>query len=81
MALGYSLWNFSKETAQMLGCLTSAERIADFSRVAPFYLEMAGMHLLQRVPSDYGVVTNPGCPIEFDISPQGVAKILADFTP
>jgi len=65
---------------QMLGCFTSAERIADFSRVAPFYVEMTGMRLLQRLPSDHGVVINPGWPVGFDISPQGVAKILVDFT-
>jgi hypothetical protein len=76
---GFQPLEFSKEKVQMLGCFTTAERIADFSSVTPFYLEITGAQLLQRLPPDYGVVINPGWPVGFDISPEGIKKILVDF--
>lgn len=76
---GFQPLQFSKENVQMLACFTTPERIGEFSSMAPFYLEITGRQLLQRLPSDYGVVINPGWPVGFDISPQGIPKILADF--
>lgn len=76
---GFQPLQFAKENTQMIGCFTAAERIADFSNMAPFYLEVTGKQFLQRLPPGYGVVINPGWSVGFDISPQGVAKILADF--
>lgn len=43
---------FMKENLQMLGCFTSAKRIADFSIKTPFYLEITGVQLLQRLPEN-----------------------------
>ena len=63
----------------MVGCLTAAERIGEFANMAPFYLEVTGKQFLQRLPPDYGLVITPGWSIGFDISPQAVAKILANF--
>jgi hypothetical protein len=76
---GFEPLQFSKKDMQMLACFTTAERIDEFAATAPFYLEITGQQLLQRLPPDYGVVINPGWPVGFDISPQGVSKILADF--
>lgn len=76
---GFAPLQFAKENTQMVGCFTAAERIGEFSNVTPFYLEVTGKQFLKRLPPDYGVVINPGWSVGFDISPQGVAKILDDF--
>lgn len=76
---GFQPLEFSKENTQMLGCFTAAERVDEFTKMVPFYLEITGKQLLERLPPDYGVVINPGWPVGFDISPQGVSKILNDF--
>ncbi|WP_445234387.1 SseB family protein [Duganella rhizosphaerae] len=76
---GFQPLQFAKETVQMLACFSTSERIGEYADMAPYYLEMTGRQLLQRLPPEYGVVINPGWPVGFDISPQGVAKILADF--
>lgn len=76
---GFQPLEFTNEKTQILGCFTSAVRIDEFASETPFFLEMTGRQLLERMPPSYGVVINPGWRVGFDISPQGIAKILMDF--
>lgn len=77
---GFQPLEFSKENVKMLGCFTNSERIDDFSKITPYYIEVTGAQLLRQLPADRGLVVNPGWLVGFDISPQGVAKILTDFS-
>lgn len=77
---GFQPLEFTKEKVQMLGCFTTSQRIGEFVSRAPFYIEMTGKQLLERLPPQYGVVVNPGWTAGFDIPPQGIKEILTDFT-
>jgi hypothetical protein len=77
---GFQPLLFPKGETQMLACFSSKERIGDFATMAPYYLAMPGKDMLQRLPPHYGLVLNPGQKIGFDISPEGVAKIIREFT-
>jgi hypothetical protein len=70
---------FPKEGVQMLACFTDKSRIGEFSALAPYCLVLTGRELLRRIPAGYGLVVNPGTPIGFDVSPEGVARIVKDF--
>lgn len=76
---GFQPLEFSRSDTTMLACFSTRERIGEFSGMAPYYLEMTGRQLLERLPPSYGIVINPGWPVGFEIPPQGVAKILSDF--
>jgi hypothetical protein len=76
---GFEPLLFPKEQVQMLACFTDKTRIGDFTSLTPYCLMMKGRELLLRIPSGYGLVVNPGTEIGFDISPDGIAKILKDF--
>lgn len=67
---------FSKEKVQMVTCFTDKSRIGEYVKVTPFCLVMKGESFLRGIPAGYGVVINPGQEFGFDISPDGVRKIL-----
>jgi SseB protein N-terminal domain len=77
---GFEPLLFPKEGTQMLACFSDKSRIGQFKAMAPYCLVMRGLDLLRRVPPGFGVVFNPGWRIGFDISPDGIARILRDFT-
>lgn len=77
---GFQPLLFSKDETQMLACFSSKELIGDFSEMAPYCLVMQGKDVLLRLPPKYGLVLNPGQKIGFDISPEGIAKIISEFT-
>lgn len=77
---GFQPLLFPKGEVQMLACFSSKELVGDFAEMAPYCLVMQGKDVLLRLPSNYGLVLNPGQKIGFDISPEGIAKIVSEFT-
>ncbi|MDF0606911.1 SseB family protein [Neisseriaceae bacterium TC5R-5] len=71
---------FPKNEVQMVGCFSDKERIGDFATMVPYYLLMKGKDLLRRLPVGYGLVVNPGQAVGFDISPEGIARVLEEFS-
>jgi hypothetical protein len=77
---GFQPLLFPKDQIQMLASFSDKERIGEFASMAPYCLVLKGRDLLHRMPPGYGLVVNPGSPIGFDISPEGIANVLRDFT-
>ena len=77
---GFESLLFTKEQVRMLACFTDKARIGEFTSLTPYCLVMKGRELLRRIPLGYGLVVNPGTKEGFDISPEGIAKILQDFS-
>lgn len=76
---GFQPLLFDKEGVQMVAAFTDKCRLSIFSEKAPFCLEIDGIELLKRMPSDYGLVINPGYEVGLDISPSGIKEIVNDF--
>lgn len=76
---GFEPLLFNKNNVSMLACFSAKERLADYSNITPYCLAIKGKELLRRLPAGYGLVINPGHRVGFDISPEGIAKIVADF--
>jgi hypothetical protein len=76
---GFQPLLFDKSGTKMVSCFTSKERVAEFIDLAPYCLVMDGGEFLRRIPPEYGLVINPGQPVGFDVTPQGLAKIVRDF--
>jgi hypothetical protein len=76
---GFQPLLFPKGEAQMLACFSDKSRIGEFSSLAPYCLVINGRDVLRRMPLGYGLVINPGAATGFDISPDGIAKIIEDF--
>ena len=70
---------FEKNGVQMLGVFTSLSRVNLFKDKTPYCLSMKGRDLLARLPSEYGLVVNPGFDIGFELPPEGLKEILKDF--
>lgn len=66
---------FKKNEVWMLGVFTSLSRAKLFGDEAPFCLSMNGRELLLRLPSDTGLVVNPGFENGFEIMPDGLRRI------
>lgn len=77
---GFQPLLFKKEQAQMVGCFSEKQRIGEYTEMTPYYLTMKGRDLLRRLPPSYGIVINPGCSLGFDISPDGVARIVSELS-
>jgi hypothetical protein len=77
---GFQPLLFPKEQVQMLACFTDKSRIGEYAEMAPYFLLMKGRDLLRRMPPDHGIVVNPGSTVGFDMSPEGIAKIVQEFT-
>ena len=77
---GFQPLLFNVKGGQMVACFTRRERIGVFAETAPYALMLNGGEFLRRVPKGYGLVINPGQRLGFEVSPQGLPKIVADFT-
>lgn len=78
---GFEPLLFDKNGVQMLACFSDRARIQEAGQVvrgAPYCLEIYGRGLLRRMPRGYGIVINPGLRTGFDITPEGIAKLLRD---
>jgi|SRR5690348_14161419 len=76
---GFEPLLFSKEKVQMVACFTDKSRIGEYVKMTPYCLVMKGKDFLRGIPSGHGVVVNPGQEVGFDISPDGIGKVLNDF--
>jgi len=76
---GFQPLLFDKEGVQMVACFTSPERIRDFASLAPHSLAVVGREFLLLIPTGYGLVVNPGQFVGFDVTPDGLRKIVAEF--
>jgi hypothetical protein len=76
---GFQPLLFSKDGVPMLACFSAKERLTAYADMTPYCLLVKGGQLLRRMPQGHGLVINPGQSIGFDISPEGIAKIVADF--
>lgn len=77
---GFQPLLFNKDGVQMVACFTAMERICDFADLAPYSLTIRGGEFLRRIPAEYGLVVNPGQPAGFDVTPDGLRQIIAEFT-
>lgn len=78
---GFQPLVFPKEGVQMVACFSDRSRIGEFASTAPYCLMLNGGDFLRRMPSGYGLVVNPGQSVGFDVSPDGIARIVAEFQP
>jgi hypothetical protein len=76
---GFQPLLFSKNGVPMLACFSAKERLADYADMAPFCLLLKGRELLRRIPAGHGLVVNPGQGVGFDVPPEGIVRIVADF--
>lgn len=76
---GFQPLLFPKEDVQMVACFTDRSRIGEFASVAPYCLQLNGGDFLRRMPAGYGLVVNPGQSVGFDISPDGIERIVSEF--
>jgi hypothetical protein len=76
---GFTPLLFLKDNVQMLACFSEKRRIGSFAAMAPYCLVIKGGDLLRRIPPEYGLVINPGQQVGFEISPEGITKIVRDF--
>jgi hypothetical protein len=70
---------FPKERVQMLAVFTDKSRVGEYAEMTPYVLQMKGRDLLRRMPPDHGIVVNPGSAVGFDISPEGIAKLVQEL--
>jgi hypothetical protein len=70
---------FEKQGTTMLAAFTAKERVAQLGQMAQFCLMIKGAEVLRRIPKGYGLVVNPGLKVGFEISPEGISEILAEF--
>lgn len=76
---GFQPLLFPKEGVQMVACFTDRSRFGEFAAMAPYCLMLNGGDFLRRLPPGYGLVVNPGQSVGFDVSPDGIARIVAEF--
>jgi len=67
---------FKKDDTQMMGVFTSLSKVDLFKDKAPYCLSVKGREFLSRMPSEYGLVVNPGFDKGFELSPSGIKEIL-----
>jgi len=72
---------FEKNGVQMLGVFTTISRVSLFKDKTPYCLSMKGRELLARMPSDYGLIVNPGFDKGFELPPSALKKILQGLEP
>lgn len=76
---GFQPLLFDKEGVQMVACFTAMARSGPFVDQAPYALTIKGGEFLRRIPGGYGLVVNPGQSVGFDVSPDGLAKLVEEF--
>jgi hypothetical protein len=77
---GFEPLLFSKEEVQMVACFTDKSRIGEYVKMTLYCLIMKGKDFFRGIPNGHGVVVNPGQEVGFDIPPDGVSKVLSDFS-
>lgn len=77
---GFQPLLFDREQGTLMAVFTARERGTLFGDNAPFCLTMTGRQLIERVPSELGIVLNPGFKVGFELPAQGVQDIRRDFT-
>ena len=70
---------FDKNGESMMAVFTSKEKLELYKRNVKHYITLTGGELLKQIPVDNGLVINPGYPIGFDISADGIKNIKKDF--
>jgi hypothetical protein len=76
---GFAPLTLDKQGVAMVVCFTTFDRIGDARAAAPYCMQMPGGAFLQMLPRGIGMVVNPGSPVGFDMSPDGLERFLADF--
>lgn len=66
---------FDKEGSTLVSAFTERQRITPFVDKVPYCLAMKGGEFLQRIPSEFGVVINPGWEVGMEVTSQGVQEI------
>lgn len=69
---------FHKEGVQMIACFTDLSRLERFRDMAPYGWVMKGDFVIERIAKELGLVINPGESVGFDISPDGIKRIVED---
>jgi hypothetical protein len=64
----------------MFACLSDKSRIGEFIPLTPHFLSIEGRDILRRMPPGFGHVINPGISTGFDIPPEGIAKVMEEFS-
>lgn len=77
---GFSPLVFNKNEVEMIGIFTSKNRTFLYSEKFPYCLSIQGKEAIKRIQSSSGLVLNPGYDQGFDISPEGLSKIIGDFS-
>jgi len=75
---GFSPLLFNKNGVQMLACFSDKSRVGEFADMTPYCLMMQGRELLRRMPPGYGLVINPGLAVGFDMTPDGILRIVSE---
>lgn len=70
---------FERDGTQMIACYSELDRGEGITHIAPYMVTMTGLKLLTGVPSDQGIVLNPGSTIGFDIAPQGISALRGEI--
>jgi hypothetical protein len=71
---------FNKNKVEIIAILTSKSRTALYSEEFPYCLSIQGKEAIKRIQSSSGLVLNPAYDKGFDISPEGLSKIIRDFS-
>ena len=76
---GFEPLLFQKGSVQMLACFTDKSRIGEYTSLVPYCLMIKARDLLRRTPPGYGLVIDPGSIVGFDISPEGIEKVVSEM--
>lgn len=76
---GFQPLTVEKNGAPMVACFTGFDRMGDDARkVAPYCMQIPGGGFLQMIPGGIGLVVNPGSELGFEMSPDGLARFVAE---
>ena len=75
---GFSPLLFNKNGVQMLACFSDKSRVGEFADMTSYCLVMKGRELLSRMPPGYGLVINPGLTVGFDMTPDGISRLISE---
>jgi hypothetical protein len=70
---------FDRGGDTMMSVFTARERASAFADEVPYCLTMKGHELLQRIPTGFGIVINPGIEVGMEIPSSGIGDIRHDF--
>lgn len=72
---------FDRDGTDMIACFTAIARIGRHAQTAPYCLQIEGLAFLRRLTPETGVVVNPGQEVGFELSPAGIARMIAAAGP